>query len=159
MSHLHSSICGILALLAAAVRERKECARPVEQPPNGEVEGPGTHVDQAPRAHTVPRRPRRQTDHASRPPPTIVRRHGANAQCAVPRVATATRWYRAKPATRAANRQRHESSGLVDTCTRGRRYDRPLARSWYRPGLATCRHLHRGLRAIWVGAFPAHEPW
>src|SRR5205807_9227490 len=90
-------------------------------------------------------RPRRLTTHASRPPPTMVRRHGANAQCAVPRVATPTRWYRAKPATRAANRQRHESSGLVDTCTRGRRYDRPLARSWYHTGPATCRHLHRGL--------------
>src|SRR5205823_89561 len=39
---------------------------------NGEVEGPGTHVDQAPRAHTVFPRPRRQTDRASRPPRTIV---------------------------------------------------------------------------------------
>ena len=44
-------------------------------PSNGEVEGPDDHVGQATRAHTVPRRPRRQTDHASRPPPTIVRRH------------------------------------------------------------------------------------
>ena len=42
---------------------------------NGEVEGPDDHARQAPRAHTVPRRPRRQTPHASRPPPTIVRRH------------------------------------------------------------------------------------
>src|ERR1700756_1565014 len=42
---------------------------------NGEVEGPGTHADQATRAHTVFPRPRRQTDHPSRPPPTIVRRH------------------------------------------------------------------------------------
>src|SRR5204863_8677717 len=41
---------------------------------NGEVEGPDDYAGQAPRAHTVPRRPRRQTDHASRPPPTVVRR-------------------------------------------------------------------------------------
>jgi hypothetical protein len=40
---------------------------------NGEVEGPDDHVGQATRAHTVPRRPRRQTDHVSRTPPTIVR--------------------------------------------------------------------------------------
>jgi len=43
---------------------------------NGEVEGPDDHAGQAPRAHTVFQRPRRQTDHASRPPPTIVRPHG-----------------------------------------------------------------------------------
>src|ERR1700732_5340169 len=42
--------------------------------PNGEVEGPDDHVGQAPRAHTLPKRPRRQSDHASRTPPTIVRR-------------------------------------------------------------------------------------
>src|SRR5947207_4576305 len=42
--------------------------------PNGEVEGPDDHAGQAPRAHTVFRRPRRQTAHASRTPPTIVRR-------------------------------------------------------------------------------------
>src|SRR5947207_638265 len=58
---------------------------------NGEVEGPADAAgraqversslvqaraaDQAPRAHTVPRRPRRQTDHASRTPRTIVRSH------------------------------------------------------------------------------------
>jgi hypothetical protein len=36
--------------------------------PNGEVEGPHDHASQAPRAHTVPRRPRRQTDHASTDP-------------------------------------------------------------------------------------------
>src|SRR5207253_4974855 len=41
---------------------------------NGEVEGPDNHVGRAPRAHTVPRRPRRRTTGASRPPPTIVRR-------------------------------------------------------------------------------------
>src|SRR6266480_3245802 len=41
---------------------------------NGEVEGPDDHAGQAPRAHTVFPRPRRQTAHASRPPPTIVRR-------------------------------------------------------------------------------------
>src|SRR5205807_10428203 len=40
---------------------------------NGKVEGPHDHAGQAPRAHTVPRRPRRQTAHASRTPPTIVR--------------------------------------------------------------------------------------
>src|ERR1700732_478498 len=42
---------------------------------NGEVEGLRIGAGQAPRAHTVPKRPRRQTDYASRPPPTIVRRH------------------------------------------------------------------------------------
>ena len=36
---------------------------------NGEVEGPDDHARQAPRAHTVPRRPRRQAAYASRPPP------------------------------------------------------------------------------------------
>ena len=41
---------------------------------NGEVEGPRRSARQAPRAHTFFRRPRRQTDHASRPPRTIVRR-------------------------------------------------------------------------------------
>src|SRR5438046_5466266 len=44
-------------------------------PSNGEVEGPDDHARQAPRAHTLSRDPRRQTDHASRPPPTIVRAH------------------------------------------------------------------------------------
>src|SRR5205807_6888742 len=39
---------------------------------NGEVEGPRRSADQAPRAHTLFQRPRRQTTHASRPPPTIV---------------------------------------------------------------------------------------
>src|SRR6266699_248601 len=43
-------------------------------PSNGEVEGPDDHAGQTTRAHTVPRRPRRQTDHASRTPPTMVRR-------------------------------------------------------------------------------------
>jgi hypothetical protein len=42
---------------------------------NGQVEGPHDHAGQATRAHTVPKRPRSQTDHASRTPPTIVRRH------------------------------------------------------------------------------------
>jgi hypothetical protein len=42
---------------------------------NGEVEGSGTHAGRATRAHTVSRRPRSQTGHASRTPPTIVRRH------------------------------------------------------------------------------------
>jgi hypothetical protein len=41
----------------------------------GEVEGSDDYDRQATRAHTVPRRPRCQPDHASRPPPTIVRRH------------------------------------------------------------------------------------
>jgi hypothetical protein len=45
-------------------------------PPNGEVEGPRDHAGQATRAHTVPRRPRRQTRSVSRTPPTIVRGHG-----------------------------------------------------------------------------------
>src|SRR5437762_4819389 len=63
----------------------------VVQPSNGEVEGPtdvagraqversslvpARAADQAPRAHTVFRRPRRQTDHVSRTPRTIVRSH------------------------------------------------------------------------------------
>src|SRR6266478_1108840 len=42
---------------------------------NGEVEGPDDHARQAPRAHNLFPRPRRQTAIASRPPPTIVRRH------------------------------------------------------------------------------------
>jgi len=49
-------------------------APPPNSPSNGEVEGPDDHAGWAPRAHTVPRRPRRQTKGASRPPPTIVRR-------------------------------------------------------------------------------------
>src|SRR5947207_1532657 len=48
-------------------------APPPNSPSNGEVEGPADHAGQAPRAHTVFPRPRRQTAHASRPPPTIVR--------------------------------------------------------------------------------------
>jgi hypothetical protein len=39
---------------------------------NGEVEGPGTHARWR-RGRTISQRPRRQTAHASRPPPTIVR--------------------------------------------------------------------------------------
>src|SRR5690348_13010314 len=46
--------------------------------PNGEVEGPRDHAGRAPRAHTVPRRPRRTTKGASRPPPTIVRSRPAS---------------------------------------------------------------------------------
>jgi hypothetical protein len=46
--------------------------------------GPGTHAGQATRAHTLPKRPRRLTTGASRPPPTIVRRpafHELNFRC------------------------------------------------------------------------------
>src|ERR1700730_997788 len=49
-------------------------------PSNGEVEGPGTHVGQGPRVHNLSRVPRPQTDHASRPPPTIVRTRFHNQQ-------------------------------------------------------------------------------
>jgi hypothetical protein len=60
---------------AAAVRTT--AASPTMTPgrdtSNGEVEGPDDHVGEAPRAHHLPRVPRRQTDHASRTPPTIVR--------------------------------------------------------------------------------------
>ena len=45
----------------------------VVAPPNGEVEGPPGIARQAPRAHTVFRRPRRITTGRSRSPPTIVR--------------------------------------------------------------------------------------
>jgi len=38
---------------------------------NGEVERPRSSAWRTTRAHTVPRRPRRQTARASRPPPTI----------------------------------------------------------------------------------------
>ena len=40
---------------------------------NGEVEGPPRSAHQAPRAHNIPKRPRRVTTHRSRSPPTIVR--------------------------------------------------------------------------------------
>jgi hypothetical protein len=43
---------------------------------NGEVEAPADHVSQAPRPHHFSRVPRRLTTHASRPPPTMVRRRG-----------------------------------------------------------------------------------
>ena len=56
-------------------RSRRVARVSVWLPSNGEVEGPHGHAGLAPRAHTVPRRPRRQTDHASRTPPTIVRGH------------------------------------------------------------------------------------
>ena len=46
-------------------------------PPNGEVEGPADHVSQARRARNIDRVPPRPTTHASRPPPTIVRRHAS----------------------------------------------------------------------------------
>jgi len=41
--------------------------------PNGEVEGPRRSASRATRAHTVFQRPRSQSAHSSRPPPTIVR--------------------------------------------------------------------------------------
>jgi hypothetical protein len=41
--------------------------------PNGEVEGPPRSAQQAPRAHAVFQRPRCETTHRSRSPPTIVR--------------------------------------------------------------------------------------
>src|SRR5438045_6735775 len=61
---------------ATVVTINAEARTELPAPSNGEVEGPDDHAGQAPRAHTVPTRPRRQTDHASRTPPTIVRRHG-----------------------------------------------------------------------------------
>jgi hypothetical protein len=45
---------------------------------NGEVEGPHGSAGQATRAHNLFPRPRRQTDHASRTPPTIVRRRSVH---------------------------------------------------------------------------------
>src|ERR1700739_3933219 len=45
--------------------------------PNGEVEGPDDNASQRPRARNIDWVPRPQTDHASRPPPTIVRLHGS----------------------------------------------------------------------------------
>src|SRR5438876_5598268 len=53
--------------------ERASRAMSVFMLSNGEVDGPDDHVGQATRAHTVFPRPRRQTAHVSRPPPTIVR--------------------------------------------------------------------------------------
>ena len=55
--------------IAASGYTLRDCAGP-----NGEVEGPDDHARQGPRAHTFSRVPRPQTDDASRPPPTIVRR-------------------------------------------------------------------------------------
>src|SRR5215813_6928416 len=43
-------------------------------PSDGEVEGPHDHASQRPRARNIDWVPRPQTTHASRPPPTIVRR-------------------------------------------------------------------------------------
>jgi hypothetical protein len=48
-------------------------ARAPSVTPNGEVEGPHRSARRATRAHTVLQRPRSQSDHASRTPPTIVR--------------------------------------------------------------------------------------
>src|SRR6516225_3839312 len=45
--------------------------------PNGEVEGPADHASQRPRARNIDWVPRPQTTGASRPPPTIVRRHAS----------------------------------------------------------------------------------
>src|SRR5215472_12888991 len=58
----------------------------LKQTPNGEVEGPDDHVGKASRARNGHLRPRRQTDHASRPPPTIVRPHAPYEQKSVNRV-------------------------------------------------------------------------
>ena len=58
-------------------RRFKFAERHREPTPNGEVEGPHRRARSAPRAHNFLRRPRRQTARASRPPPTIVRPHGA----------------------------------------------------------------------------------
>ena len=49
-------------------------------PANGEVEGPDDHGRQGPRARNIEGVPRPQTDHASRPPPTIVRQHAASSR-------------------------------------------------------------------------------
>src|SRR2546430_16969466 len=48
--------------------------------PNREVERPDDHAGQAPRAHTVPKRPRRRTICRSRPAPTLVSSHTAYLQ-------------------------------------------------------------------------------
>src|SRR5712671_7762863 len=74
---------------------------------NGEVEGPHDHVGQAPRAHTVPRRPRRQTAHASRPPPTIVSCHSR-----------ARRMYTQHGSTTSASRPRSPAWGSRDVYAR-----------------------------------------
>jgi len=47
---------------------------------NGEVEGPHDHVGQTRRARNIDWVPPRQSDHASRTPPTIVRAHSMYAQ-------------------------------------------------------------------------------
>src|SRR5690348_12127766 len=85
-----------LLLLPPSAKRREDITellqrflRPHNDTSNGEVEGPGeasgrTRVElsssgapyaagRATRAHTVSKRPRRQADHASRTPPTIVR--------------------------------------------------------------------------------------
>jgi hypothetical protein len=59
---------------ATAINPRVMFERSKGAPPNGEVEAPRDHAGRATRAHTVFPRPRSQTNHASRTPPTIVRR-------------------------------------------------------------------------------------
>src|SRR5438477_233387 len=59
---------------ATVVTINAEARTELPLPPNGEVEGPDDHAGQAPRAHTVPTRPRRETTGTSRTPRTIVRR-------------------------------------------------------------------------------------
>src|SRR5437660_1123265 len=49
-----------------------------------EVEGPHRSARSAPRAHNFFQRPRRQTAHASRPPPTIVRCRRSRTTAAIP---------------------------------------------------------------------------
>jgi hypothetical protein len=56
---------------------------PAQAGSNGEVEGPHRRIGQATRAHTVFQRPRSQTDHASRTPPTIVRRQRRQRHCPI----------------------------------------------------------------------------
>jgi len=55
-------------------RRFKFAERHREPTPNGEVERPRRSAGLATRAHNLFQRPRRPTAHASRPPPTIVRR-------------------------------------------------------------------------------------
>src|SRR5438477_11392341 len=69
---------------ATVVTINAEARTELPAPSNGEVEGPHDHTGQAPRAHTVPRRPRPQTDHASRPPPTIVSGHSSTPRMYTP---------------------------------------------------------------------------
>src|SRR3989442_3773187 len=66
--------------------------------PNGEVEGPDDHARQAPRAHNLSRDPRRQSDHASRPPPTIVSGHSRVRRMYTPHGSTTSVSRRRSPA-------------------------------------------------------------